>query len=514
MKNFLIVLFLLCAKPFLYAQTYEYTRQITPEEKTNYLGLNKKMFELSSFFSTSISDVDTEMSIKDMRDQPQYDDSYLEKIQAVLKKDSLNPYYLNDLAMYYETNERPVLAKKYYQKAMDNLPYLMTKKKDSARFYSLRGLIKVHLQEKEPMRDMEKAMRINPLDSLANAFYPVFLIGEGKFDEMRKFAIKKLDANELPKLYYVVLFSSYLGDIQSMTSTEEKRKANKTKEYDELLDYKLINAYAEKYKDNVHVQNARYMIEVSAIFFKMFSFDLNEDQNAFVFKFSEKEKRKMEELVKVFNERLATGKMNPFAANKFLSLLYFMQEKPDKVIECAKKAIAVLPLSKQMPNFNNTDTYDLLLTVYNNKKAYTDYKKTLEEKIEKAYSKSGLANDYINMSIIYLYQNDIAKADEWCKKSKAINPEDFKCLRLLSHLYFMNDSLSLSQYYGETATKYMTSNDESAWLSLQFSISMIIIGDSASAKNAYDNIVAAKKGLEDKCPICDELLTKYIRVKP
>lgn len=514
MKNLLIALFLLCTKPFLYAQTYEYTRQVTPEEKKNYLGLNKRMFELSSYFSTSISDADTEMSIKDIRDQVQYNKPYLEKIQAILKKDSLNPYYLNDMAMYHEVNDNPVLAKKYFDKAMKNLPYLMQKKKDSARFYSLRALIKVHLREKEPMRDMEKALKINPLDSLANAFYPIFLIGERKFDEMRQFSIKKLDANELPKLYYVMLFSSYLGDIQGLVSDETKRKANKTKEYDQLLDYTLLNTYAEKYKDNVYVQNARYMVEVSAIFFKMFSFDLNEDESAFVLNFSEKEKKKMAELTKVFNERLANGKINAFTANKFLSLLYFMQSNPDKVLECGKKAVAVLPLNKQLPNFNNTDTYDLILTVYNNKKNYPEYKKTLEEKIAKAYDKSGLANDYVNMSIVYLYQNDIEKADEWCKKSKAINAEEFKCLRLLSHLYFMNDNLSLCQYYGDTAAKFLETNEQGAWLNLQFAINMAIMGDPATAKTAYESAVAAKKAMEGKCPVCDELLAKYITVKP
>lgn len=513
MKNFCFVLLFLFSKS-LSAQTYEFTKQFTPEEKRDFIGLNTEVFKLNSNFSANISDSDTEMTIAAMKDQIHYDKKYLEQKQAELKKDSLNPYSLNDVAMYYETNNDLVSAKKYFQKAYKNLPNLLNVKKDSAQFYSLRGLIKVHLQEKEPMLDLEKALRINPLDSIANTFYPMFLMNSGRIDDARQFAMKKLDANELPKYYYVLLYMTYLGDIQGLFSDENKRKDNSQKEYDHLIDFSLLDKYAAKYKTNTQVQNTRKIIEVSMLFFKMATFKLNQDKTAFVLKFSEKEKNKTAEMIGLFTEAIQKKTMNPYTGNKYLALLYYMQSKPDKVLESAKKSIAALPLAKQSANFNTNDAYDFVLNVYNAKKDYLAYQKALQEKMEKGYNDGSLAKEYLDMAVLYLYQNNIDKADEWCKKSKSLNAEDFQCLCLLSHIYYLNDNLALSQYYGDSAARYITGDIDKAYLSLQFSIYLILNGSEGTAKGANDGIVQAKKDLDNDCPVCDDLLIKYIKVTP
>jgi hypothetical protein len=514
MKKVLFILLLICSNQLLFSQTYKYTKQFTQEDKKQFLGLTKEVFKLNSFFSAGISDSDTEMSISDIKDQLQYDKSYLEKIKAALKKDSLNPYYLNDMAMYHEANQDMVSAKRYFQKAMKNLPNLFKTKKDSARFYSLRGVLKIHLQEKDAVADIEKAFKVNPLDSLANAFYPIFLIGERRYADAKQFSMKKLDADQLPKQYYVMLYMSYFGEIQTLLMDEAQKGTNRKKEYDALVDYSLLDTYAEKYKDNIQIRNARNIIEVSALFFKMALFELDKDKSGFVLNFSEREKKKISALITFFTDATEKGMINPFTGNKSLALLYYMQNKPDMVAQCAKKAIAILPFNKQTVNFNNTDSYSLILNVYSAQKAYAEYQKVIEEKIEKGYDKSGLATDYLDMAILNLYRNDVTKAEEWCRKSKALNADKFECLRLLSHIYFLNDNLSLSQYYGESAARKITSQDESSRLSLQFAIYMIANGDQTTAKTAYDNIVEAKKALDGDCRLCDDLLAKFIKVSP
>jgi tetratricopeptide (TPR) repeat protein len=515
MKNVLLLLLIVCSKQISYSQTYEFPKQFSAEEKRQFLGLTKEIFKLNNNFSINLSLSDAKMSIKDMDDQIHYDESYLEKNKSALKKDSLNPYFLNNMAMYYESNGNAALAESYFRKSLKNLSQVLITQKDSARFYSLRSLLKVHLQEKDPIVDMEKALRINPLDSIGENFYPILLMNDRRFADLKQFCLKKFYSYpKRPAIAYTMFYMGCFWELMTVMMDENYRKANAKKEYDQLMDYKIINKYAEKYKANPQMQNITNMIDVSNLCIRMLLFETKENRSGFVLNFSEREKKRIAELQSVFNDLLKREKINAFSGNKSLSFLSYMQDKPDKGIEYAKKAIAALPSAKQSNFFNNSEMYDLLLSMYSGKNDLDNYKKTLEEKMVNSFDKSGLPNDYMNMAMAYLYQDNIDKADEWCRKAKVIDAENFNCLRLLAHLYFLNDSISLSQFYGETASKNMKSNDDSAWLSLQFAVYMIVNGNSAVANSAYNNIVEAKKSLDGNCPVCDELITKYIKVTP
>jgi hypothetical protein len=515
MKKVLLLLLLICTNQILHAQTYTYAKQVSPEEKKQFLGLTTKIFKLNNNFSINLSNSDAEMSIKDISDQIQYNDAYLEKNLKAFRKDSLNPYFSNNLAMYYEDNQNASMARDYFKKSLRNLSYFVTTKKDSAQFYSFRGLLKFHLGEKDPIIDIEKALKINPLDSIAETFYPIFLVNAKRLVDLKEYSIKKLDSDpKYPAMSFVMLYYSYFLERMSAILSENNREAYAKKEYDAILDYKFLDKYSEKYKSNPQMQNLRNMIDVSALFIKMMFFKQNENGTAFVLNFSEREKTKIAALQTIFKESLSNGKINAYAGNKSLSVLNYMQGKPEKAIEYAQFAIAALPRIKQSSNFNNNEMFDLLLCTYYGQNDFVGYNKVLDQKFEKETDKSGLSNDYVNRAIIYLYQNNIEKSDEWCRKAKAINADSFGGLRLMSHLYFLNDSSSLSSYYGESASKKMESDQDSAFLSLQFGVYMIINGDAASAQSAYENIAAAKKSLKGDCVLCDDLLAKYFKVKP
>jgi hypothetical protein len=515
MKKALLLLLLVCANQILHAQTYTYVKQVSPEEKKQFLGLTTKIFKLNNNFSINLSNSDAEMSIKDISDQIQYNDAYLEKNLKALKKDSLNPYFSNNLAMYYEDKQNTAMAREYFKKSLRNSAYFVTVKKDSAQFYSFRGLVRFHLGEKDPILDIEKAIKINSNDSIADTFYPIFLINAKRLADLREYSTKKLEsAPKYPSMSFVMLYYSYFLERMSAILSENNRELYAQKEYDEILDYKFIDKYADQYKNNQQIQNLRSMIDVSALFIKMMFFKQNENGTAFILNFSEREKAKIAALQIIFQQSLTTGKINAYAGNKCLSVLNYMQGKPQKAIEYAQLAIASLPRIKQSSNFNNNEMFDLLLCTYYGQNDFTNYNKVLDQKFEKEVDKSGLSNDYLNRAIIYLYQNNVEKCDEWCRKAKAINSESFEGLRLMSHLYFLNDSSSLSNYYGESASKKMESDMDSAYLSLQFGVYMIINGDAASAQSAYENIAGAKKSLKGDCVLCDDLLSKYFKVNP
>ena len=82
-------------------------------------------------------------------------------------------------------------------------------KKDSANFYSFRGLLKSSLEHNDCLSDIEKALKINPNDSLSICFYPMLLIKENKFEKARQICINSLEKKgELAELSYLYLILS------------------------------------------------------------------------------------------------------------------------------------------------------------------------------------------------------------------------------------------------------------------------------------------------------------------
>lgn len=517
-QKLLLVLVLFFSKQLLFSQTYEFKKKFSKEERGAFLGMTKKIFSINNQISYNLSSKDAEISFSDMNDEIQYNDDYLKELKTKLSKDSLNAITLNNLGNYYTNKGNKPLAKKYFKKSLDNLSLQTFVKKDSAQYYSFRGILKSNLETSGAITDIEKALRINPNDSISILFYPMFLIQQNRFSESKKICIDALDKkNESPTMPYTFLCMSILFENVSTILDPSKKEASRNKNYDELVDYSLIYQYADKYKSSIQVQNLKKMSEILGLFIRMYQFDLNED-NEILLNFSSREITKINTLEKEFKELLAKGKINPFTANKSLCTLHFMLGNKDKAIEYGKKAIALFPESKKNIQFNPYETYDLLLSLYQLKKDQVNFKKTLAEKIQKSSQEEKKINDYLSMAYSYLYENDFVQSEEWCKKAREIDSDNFEALSLLSHLKFMSNpnSLenSLGQFYMEQASRQVKVDFDNYTLGLQAAIYMILYGNPNDAKLAYDNIQNSRKLTQKECKICDELIGRYITVRP
>ena len=194
-------------------------------------------------------------------------------------------------------------------------------------------------------------------------------------------------------------------------------------------------------------------------------------------------------------------------------MLYFLIDNKDKSIECAKKAVTALPEKQRTADFNSDESYDLLMTLYQLKKDAPNFKKTLEEKISKSSENQKTIKDCISMAYFYLYEKDYEQSEIWCKKAREIDSDDFKALCLLAHLKFLNSS-NLSEFYLQQAFNQRKNDSDNSNLSIQAAMYMILVCNPDNAKAAFDNIEISQKINENNCPICDELLAKYIQVTP
>ncbi len=521
-RLFIITLLVLFSIHNICAQTYELKKTITPDDKKELLNLSKELFEINVDFSYSITSKDAATSFSEMSDGLIYNEDYLKKNQKELLNDSLNPVLFNNIGNYYSSAKKVDLANHFFQQSYNHLKHLPSSylKNDSAFYYSFRGILKMNLgmENENAIEDIKKAMEINPNDSIALAFYPYFLISSGKFEDARKLCTASLNTKSKHSTFWYIMlvmtdafegFQSFVAEIEE----DEKLKIKyRSIDYNKLIDFKLINKYADKYKEDVVIQNARTMADLLALLPKVYLFERIDDFEI-VFEFTSKEAKKIKSIEKGLMASSADKTMNEYTLNKNFGYVYFMLDDLDKSIDYFNKAIELFPIDKQDNYFTSADSYNALLTIHLAKKDTLNFQKTLEEKIKVEPNGTKSVIDIFLLANLYFKLNELDSAQKWCKKATKVDAKHFETLRLLAHLDFVKGFNSMAQYYLDEAIKHGQSMYDQYLIAMQYAIYYIHNG--ADANSAYNYIKIAKESLEgNDCELCDTLIENYIKTVP
>lgn len=515
LNKLLLTIFILIFNQNLFSQTYTFKKKFNSDDRIEFLGLTKEIFEINKNISYNVGNYDTAQfeQIKPV----QYNDDYLKKIQTELAKDSLNAITLSNFANYYSNTGNGSLAKIYFTKSLKNWSLKAKTKKDSAFYYSFKGILEMNLEKENAIEDIEKALEINPKDSIALNFYPIFLIQKKEFSKAKKVCSTALEdpKNENPEIAYLFFSLGVIFENMEKVFDESKKIENRKKSYTELFDYKSIENASALHQKNQRILYLKKMMDILGLTVKMLTFETTPDNNV-IRDYDKFEIKKINQLKLDFQELLIKKKINPYSANKSLAMLYFFANENEKAIEHAKKAITIFPDSKRTSYFNSDEVYELLQTLYLTKKDDINFEKTLKEKIEKTSKHQKSINDYTNMAYLYLYKNDFEEAENWCNKAREIDPDNFKALSLLAHLKMMKNGLEsgIGQFYLGQSSKQIKDESDNFNLSIQAATYMILYGNNANAKSAYDNIEACKKLVPKKTGFCDELINSYIQINP
>lgn len=496
-----------------HAQTYEVKKTFTAEERNGFLGKTKEIFNYDAQVSYNISTNDGQPSFSKMSDSPKYDQKYLDENLKALKKEPLHPIFNNNLANYYNDKGEKILAAAHYKTSLENLS-LKALKKDSAYFYSFRAILKSNLGAEGSLADFERALKKNPSDSIATHFYPLFLIQSGRFDDAKKISRNALDkkGNTMPEAPFCFLmmangFEKYQSIFSGDIDPALKEKFLKT-DYDQIIDFAVLDKYAKMYEKNQAVQNLRKCSEIMAILLKFSVFDKKD--NWIEFAFTASEIQKIKNLENWFTEASASKKINEYTANKSLGFINLVLNQKETAIQQYQKALEVFPKSKQNRQFNPAECYDLLITLNILLEDKANLKKAIENKIASEPEGSKSCFDHITLSRYYLLNGQIEEAEAWCKKAQAIDSKDFATFQLLSHFNFLGGRNYFCKFYGEEASKYIKSDNDYFKLNMQFVIYHILNGE---ADAAMQNIAIGEKLEKNSCELCDELKSKYITSK-
>jgi len=494
------------------AQTYSMKTKVSSTETMELLEDVKKLFDASVSFSFTISTYDAERSFDDMNKTEPYDDNYLGKYQALLKTDTTDALTLNSLGNYYNFTGQSDLAQFYFNRAISHLS-LKHCNNDSAQYYSLRGTMKLNLGMESAIEDMERAIIINPDDSIAGAFYPLLLINKRDFKKASACCARMLDKpGPYPHIPYVFLLSSELLSSFFQRAAEagddKLRQQYADTDFNALFDFSVVDKYAARFKENVQLQNVRMLADIFALSAKLVFFT-GLDKPDPVFGYTTAEKNRLAELEKKFSSPEMASSLNPYTRLRALAFIYFMLQQNVKAVATFNEAIRIFPPDKRNEYFNLADTYDGMISIHYLVRDSAAERKTLEKKIAVMPLGKIDPNDYYRMAVHYFIAGDMRTAKIWADKAHQSDPNHFNTLRLLSHLSYLDASPAV-ETYAQAASKNIRTNDDQYNLVMQFAIYQLITGDATAA---YGNIAIGRQSLEGaSCELCDKLLNKYILI--
>lgn len=200
---------------------------LSNEQNHKLLTLASKLFELSPQFQYSLGTYKIKQNYQEIKDAEIYDNYYLANYLDSLNKKPLNPLFNYQVGMFYLKNDYPKTATMCFEKALEALD-LSYFDQDSAQYYSYSGLFRTQLYDKDAYTDFEKALTINPSDSLAVNFYYMSLLLSGDIDKLREKCITQLESNApYPYAYLLLLImADAMERIQTITLILNENEEN------------------------------------------------------------------------------------------------------------------------------------------------------------------------------------------------------------------------------------------------------------------------------------------------
>ncbi|NEQ49140.1 MAG: tetratricopeptide repeat protein [Leptolyngbya sp. SIO3F4] len=481
---------------------------VTEATQEELMLLIRELFETAVQFSLNVSSQDLKSTYADIPDGRTYDQDYLSDLLEKLESDNGNPLYLNNLGDYYANTNNFELARLHYSEALEHLDisYLNN---DSAFYYSLRGLLKANLNDSTAVEDFDRSVELNPNDSITLYFYPLILVSSARYKKAKKVSKKLLAGSEsnrsIPYLYlmFAEVMESYRDIFESGSNQTQWKQELAGKNYNEIVDFALLDKYAKKYPDDTEIQNCRLMADFFALFSRMTLFEKDSNYKL-ILGYNAYEKAQIQEIIERLGTLKKEKKLNPYTATKCLGYAHFMLGEWDTSIDYFEKAIERFPQEKVDPQFRSDECYEAITTIHFERSDTTRFRESLYTRIEVEAKPENTQDELTLLAFDHYRSGDLEKAEEYCTKIREINPDNFDALRLLAHLNFLREHYALTEFYAESASRYLRNDLDQYNLTMQFAVYFMYRGDFDTAKK---NIEIGRTIQGDAgCSLCDQLV--------
>jgi tetratricopeptide (TPR) repeat protein len=434
--------------------------------------------------------------IKDSGSKP----GYLEEQLALIKKDSLSPYPYGNLGLYYENRGEAGLSQQYYRKALGKVNYLKADK-DAARQYSYTSYLKYHVGE-DGSADMEKAISINKNDSLAVAFYPMYLITAQKYDAAKKVLTATLEDKNNKYYGYLMLYMANAFETLSKTGSSGTDMAQTFAQLD-LKTFVDMRPYQKYFKKNdAYFELMREMTDMFPVSIKMMGTLQDKDYKPLAPDLAVVTQKET-----FFKKRLQQKEANLFGLYMALGTTSLAKRDFTGAVNYYQKAIDDFPKDKASILFNSLDAYNNIITIHVYNKDY-DKAILLLKKIpeQQVVTKADKAKALLNIGKIHFLKNELETATDYANLSIA-EQETFDGDLFLGYMYGLQGLNTLGQRYGDKAQALVATPQDLATIVNYYIVVQLTNGNFDGAVQMYEG---NKEALAGNCESCDYIIRHYL----
>ncbi|GEM_PF-7131899 len=373
----------------------------------------------------------------------------------------------------------------YYEQAYGLIMNQIKKDSLNSKYYSDLGVLCLNLKSNDnSFYFFKKAYDLNPDDSLASTFLPMFYIRSSQFYEAEKIIQAKLKNEPANIEMYVWMITNHVFKTLNEIDKENKNLINQP--ISDIFKLQDFTKGIEANKNDIRFLILEQIGHQFALFVKYMI--LNDD-----FKTIEiipSDKTELENIRKSLNKFLEKGRFkNQYILNKTLGFNYLLSKNTNKAIEYFKKSITCWPSEKVSQDYyilfttnyfikndtiaainvidekikldkllllTNSDDLvlkgNVLLSMGKDTEAIVEYKSSLE------LNKSSTA--YQGMTYIEMKNGRLTEANQLINFAYEINKNDYLTYALFGSMMILNNQIDEAKSYFTKALELKPNDDD------------------------------------------------------
>lgn len=381
--------------------------------------------------------------------------SNFDSLNKLIQEKPEDVYALMAMANYYEAHNIPVEAFYFYSLALENIKQEQFVNYP-ARYFSLRAFLKFKTNGANISQDYAHALTLDPQDSIAINYYPLYLIQTGETEQC-KIILNKTAA--LNKSYYINQFL-YTGMIEFLEffKSFQNDTAFTQKQNDSLFNLDADEILKSKESDLIIAQNkkAKLIPELQGLrdFSKIYLISgLRASQkNISGFDLTKNEKKQLKNIYKKLKKSFEKGQINEICFENLSGFYHFLNGDNSEAKSSFKRGLDYFPQIGKIAEYPSQRLYENYLSLLIHNKDYDSLISTIEKmKI--------IENRNINLTelhcLTFYYFENLDSLNYYTELIFDLEKSSFNTNSLYAHINFINKSRKTSEYYLNEAEKYI-----------------------------------------------------------
>lgn len=447
----LIVLFALNSANSI-AQAYR-NKALSEKELTRVNEILKNCFKPDLNFNFDYSTYDF-LSLAELKQKSAAAQNF-DSINAVIQSKPEDVYALMAMANYYEAHNIPVEAFYFYSLALENIKQEQFVNYP-ARYFSLRAFLKFKTNGANISQDYAHALTLDPQDSIAINFYPLYLIQAGEIEQCKIILNKTASLN---KNYYVnqflytgmIEFLDFFKKFQNDTSfTQKQNDSLFSLDADQILKSKDSDLIIEQNKKAKLINELEALRDFSKIY--LISGLRASQKNIKGFDLNKNEKKQLKTIYKKLKKSFEKGLINEICFENLSGFYHFLNGDNNKAKLSFKKGLDYFPQIGKIAEYPSQRLYENYLSLLIHNKDYDSLISSIEQM-------KVIENRNINLTelhcLTFYYFENIDSLNYYTELILDLEKSSFNTNSLYAHINFINKSKKTSEYYLNEAEKYI-----------------------------------------------------------